>query len=66
MRLSDPAQAEGLPRATVAGTAPALALWAWGRQQALDHLADGVGKVEIQGDRAAITTLEALIAEGHD
>jgi len=65
-RLSDPAQAEGLPRATVAGTAPALALWAWGRQQALDHLADGVGKVEIQGDRAAITTLEALIAEGHD
>lgn len=65
-RLEDPTAAEGLPRATVSGTAPALALWAWGRQQALAHLADGAAKVEIQGDPAAITALEALIAEGHD
>ena len=64
--LADPADAEGLPRATASGSALALDLWAWGRAAALDHLADGPDLVEIHGDPAAIMQLESLIAEGHD
>lgn len=64
--LEEPADAEGLPRATVSGSAISMNLWAWGRAQALDHLADGPDAVEIQGDPEAIRQLEALIAEGHD
>lgn len=64
--LEEPAAAEGLPRATVSGSAVSLDFWAWGRAQALDHLANGPGAVEILGDPEAIAQLEALIAEGHD
>ena len=64
--LEEPADAEGLPRATVSGSAISVNLWAWGRAQALDHLADGPDAVEIHGDPEAIRQLEALIAEGHD
>lgn len=60
-----PAEGE-LPRAAAAGSAVALLLWAWGREQALDHLADGAEAVRLQGDPEAITAMEALIAEGHD
>ena len=55
-----------LPRARAAGTAEALDLWAWGREQALGHLGDGGQRVALQGDSAALAQLEALIAEGHD
>lgn len=64
--LEDLQEADGLPRATVSGSQLALNLWAWGRSQALDHLAGDPGTVEIHGDPEAITQLEALIAEGHD
>lgn len=64
--LSSPGEAEGLPRASASGSAIALNLWAWGREQALEHLAAGSQKVHIHGDPAAITELEALITEGHD
>ena len=64
--LEEPADAEGLPRATVSGSAISMNLWAWGRAQALDHLADGPDAVKIHGDPEAIRQLEALIAEGHD
>ncbi|WP_394216800.1 maleylpyruvate isomerase N-terminal domain-containing protein [Brachybacterium vulturis] len=65
-RLLDGPPAEELPRAGVGGSARALCLWAWGREQALEHLADGAQSVRIQGDPEAIAALEALIAEGHD
>ena len=58
--------ADELPRAGASGSAVALNLWAWGREQGLDHLAEGAEAVRIQGDPEAITALEALIAEGHD
>ncbi|MGP9539822.1 maleylpyruvate isomerase family mycothiol-dependent enzyme [Brachybacterium sp. AOP43-C2-M15] len=64
--LTDPAEAEGLPRATVSGPALALDLWAWGRARALDHLAGVEARVGIHGDSEAISQLEGLIAEGHD
>lgn len=64
--LEDPADAAELPRATVSGEPFALALWAWGRAQALDHLAGDARKIEIHGEDEAITALDALIAEGHD
>ncbi|MGP9745942.1 maleylpyruvate isomerase family mycothiol-dependent enzyme [Brachybacterium sp. AOP29-B2-41] len=64
--LEKPADAEGLPRATVSGSAISLNLWAWGRAQVLDHLANAPGPVEIHGDPEAMAQLEALIAEGHD
>ncbi|ATG51653.1 hypothetical protein CFK38_09035 [Brachybacterium vulturis] len=65
-RLLDGPPADELPRAGAGGSARALCLWAWGREQALEHLADGAESVRIQGDPEAITALEALIAEGHD
>jgi uncharacterized protein (TIGR03083 family) len=55
-----------LPRARATGTALALDLWAWGREEALAHLVGGEQKVSLQGDSAAIAQLESLIAEGHD
>lgn len=55
-----------LPRAQAAGTAQALDLWAWGREQALAHLEGEEQRVAHQGDSAALAQLEALIAEGHD
>ncbi|WP_157975761.1 maleylpyruvate isomerase N-terminal domain-containing protein [Brachybacterium sp. YJGR34] len=64
--VEDPAEAEGLPRATVSGSALALDLWAWGREAALDHLGGRSEKVAIHGDPAAIDQLSALVAEGHD
>lgn len=64
--LEEPADAEGLPRATVSGSAISLDLWAWGRALALDHLVDGPGAVELHGDPDALTQLDALLAEGHD
>ncbi|MDN5900843.1 MAG: maleylpyruvate isomerase N-terminal domain-containing protein [Brachybacterium sp.] len=64
-RLLDGPPAAELPRAGAGGSAVALCLWAWGREQALDHLAEGAETVRIQGDPEAITALEALIAEGH-
>lgn len=60
-----PAEADALPHATVSGSALALDLWAWGRAQALDHLAGGGERVEILGDTEAVAQLEALIAVGH-
>ncbi|MDN6399904.1 MAG: hypothetical protein L0K01_05545, partial [Brachybacterium sp.] len=64
--LGGPPASGELPRAGARGSAAALNLWAWGREQALDHLADGAQTVRIQGDPEAIAALEALIAEGHD
>lgn len=64
--VEDPSEADGLPRATASGSAPALNLWAWGRGAALEHLPDGPDIVEIHGDPEAVEQLEALIAEGHD
>lgn len=55
-----------LPRARAAGTAQALDLWAWGRGEAVAHLADAERQVALQGDSAGIAQLESLIAEGHD
>lgn len=64
--LGGPPASGELPRAGAGGSAAALNLWAWGREQALEHLVDGAQTVRIQGDPEAITALEALIAEGHD
>lgn len=64
--LAGSAEGEGLPRVSAGGSAAALYLWAWGREQALEHIGTGAQHVQIQGDPEAITELEALIAEGHD
>lgn len=64
--LGNPAEAEGLPRVAVHGSANALDLWAWGRALALDALAGGPEKVEIIGDAQAVAQIEALINQGHD
>ncbi|MBB5831040.1 maleylpyruvate isomerase family mycothiol-dependent enzyme [Brachybacterium aquaticum] len=64
--LEDPAQAGDLPRAVVTGSAQALDLWAWGREQAIERLAGDEDRVRVQGDSAAIAQVEKLIAEGHD
>lgn len=64
--LEDPAQAGDLPRAVVTGSAQALDLWAWGREQAIERLAGDEDRVRVQGDSAAIAQVEQLIAEGHD
>ncbi|ASK64851.1 hypothetical protein CFK39_02275 [Brachybacterium avium] len=65
-RLLDGPPADELPRAGAGGSALALCLWAWGREQALEHLADGAESVRLQGDPEAIAALEELIAQGHD
>lgn len=65
-RSPDAAAAEALPRTRATGSALALDLWAWGRAQALPHVAGGVGEVTVTGDAEAVRQLEALIAEGHD
>lgn len=65
-RPASDAASRDLPRARVTGSPLALDLWAWGRAQALEHLAGGAEKVSIQGDDAATAALQALIAEGHD
>lgn len=66
-RLLAEGQAPGdLPRARAAGTAQALDLWAWGREQALAHLEGEEQRVALQGDSAGIAQLASLIAEGHD
>ena len=66
-RLLPPGRPAGdLPRARAAGTAQALDLWAWGREQALAHLGEEAQRVALQGDSAALAQLEELIAEGHD
>ena len=66
-RLLSEGQAPGdLPRARAAGTAQALDLWAWGREQALAHLEGEEQRVAVQGDSAGIAQLASLIAEGHD
>lgn len=66
-RLLPDGQAPGdLPRARAAGTAQALDLWAWGREQALAHLEGEEQRVAVQGDSAGIAQLASLLAEGHD
>ena len=66
-RLLPPGRPAGdLPRARAAGTAQALDLCAWGREQALAHLGEEAQRVALQGDSAALAQLEELIAEGHD
>lgn len=64
--LRSPAEARALPRAAVSGSALALDLWAWGRSPALDHLAGGAERTEIEGDAEAVAQLEALLAVGHN
>ncbi|MGP5918285.1 maleylpyruvate isomerase N-terminal domain-containing protein, partial [Brachybacterium alimentarium] len=53
-----------LPRAVVSGPPAAVDLWAWGRAAALGGLGGEGRKVEIIGDRAAISELDALLAAG--
>lgn len=62
-----PADAVGrLPRASASGRALALYLWLWGRERALDVLADGPQSVEITGDAEAVRAVRERVAQGMD
>src|SRR5699024_6358436 len=65
-RRDGPAGAGVLARAGASGSAVALCLWAWGREEALEHLARRAEAVRLKGVPEAIAAPEALIAEGHD
>ncbi|GAA1293037.1 maleylpyruvate isomerase N-terminal domain-containing protein [Brachybacterium alimentarium] len=62
--LTDLDEVGELPRAVVSGPPAAVDLWAWGRAAALGGLDGEDQKVEIIGDRAAISELDALLAAG--
>ena len=64
--IEDAAEAEQLPRSSATGSALALGLWAWGREQALEKLATGAEEVSLEGDPTALAALRALLSEGHD
>ncbi|WP_152351418.1 maleylpyruvate isomerase N-terminal domain-containing protein [Brachybacterium subflavum] len=55
-----------LPRAVASGLAPALYLWLWGRERALDVLEEGAQSVELTGDATAVRAVRERVAQGMD
>lgn len=55
-----------LPRAVASGLAPALYLWLWSRESALDLLEDGPQSIELTGDAAAVRAVRERVAQGVD
>lgn len=64
--LADRSEEGALPQAAVTGSALALSLWAWGREQALEHVAGGADGVGMHGDPKALAELSSLLEEGHN
>lgn len=55
-----------LPRAVASGLAPALYLWLWGRERALDVFEDGPQSVDLTGDPAAVRAVRERVSQGVD